>query len=76
MVKKSILEYTTVAGTLIGDFDKAINELLREGWTLYGSPYAVKMPDSHEAISNKYQAMVREITIDVEGDDVDDGEVC
>ena len=76
MIKKTVLEYKTVADSGLKKFDESINKSLRSGWSLYGSPYCVKMPDAHESFSNKYQVMVREITIEVEGDDVGDGEIC
>ena len=58
MAEFTMNEYKTVCRTDAGTFDKEINELLKEGWELYGSPYASM--NTNEALV-KHQALVKYI---------------
>lgn len=56
-------KYRTVYSADAGKFDEAINELLnKEGWELYGSPYALM--NTNEALV-KHQALVKYIDADL-----------
>lgn len=62
MVEFTMDEYKTVYSADASKFDKEINELLKEGWELYGSPYALM--NTNEALV-KHQALVKYVVADL-----------
>jgi len=52
---REIIEYKTVSKPNNKDLDKKVNKLLKEGYQLYGNPYALDFDYSFEY----YQAMVK-----------------
>jgi len=54
-----ISEYKTAIGKDISELDKAVNELLRQGFQPFGSPYMGNIPGVAETVGF-FQAMVRQ----------------
>jgi hypothetical protein len=55
---KKVVEYKTVSTRETDDLDKRVNELLKEGYSLYGDPYI--RPAEHEVPIHHCQVMIKE----------------
>ena len=55
---RKIVEYEIITEVNIKNFTESVNAMIKEGWDVYGYPYALKldtMPDSHAQAMVKYE---------------------